>query len=239
MEFEVFIKRYFDSVLKESVYIEKTFKILNDKGFNPRNTIVSVCICRDEISQPLVTLVKERWGETFNLCSLAGLFSAGSTALKAAMHHSPIVDNKERYVFYALPHIAIDAKGEFGVCRRKGRFEDSNACGALNVFLGELKSKKLNTFIDKEDIELSLIKNRLLREIPYGYIPDLLELTKITLKTTREDLQNAFSRIIDVKKSDYALLTGIQIHGPDGNYVSPDISYTVIDGEKKELEITE
>ncbi len=69
-------------------------------------------VCRDEISQPLVVLIKEKWGEAFNFCSLAAMFFAGKTGLKAAMHHCPVVEGKERYVFYALPHIAIGAKGQ-------------------------------------------------------------------------------------------------------------------------------
>jgi hypothetical protein len=228
MEFKNVIKKYFDTVYTESAYIEKTCKILNKAGFNADNTIVAVDVCRDEISQTLIALIRDKWGEAFNLCSLAAMFFAGKTALKAAMHHSPVVKGKERYVFYALPHIAIGAEGQLGICKRRGRKGESNACGALNVFLKELSNKKLNLSMDNEDVELSLIRMRLMREIPYGHIPDLLELTKITLKTIKEDLGNALSKIVDAKHSNYAFITGIQIHGPDGNYIWPDDSYAVI-----------
>ncbi len=108
---------------------------------------MGVDVCRDEISQPFIALIRNTWGEAFNLCSLAGMFFAGKTAILAAMHHSPLVGGRERYVFYALPHIAIGADGQLGKCKRRGRKEDSNACGALNVFLNELKKRTTESFI--------------------------------------------------------------------------------------------
>lgn len=237
MGFEKVLKKYFERVYTEADFVKKTCDILKKHEFNADNTIAAVDVCRDEISQPLVALIREKWGEAFNLCSLAAMFFAGKTALKAAMHHSPVVNGKERYVFYALPHIAIGAKGQLGICNRIGRTETSNACGALNVFLGELKTKKLNLSMDNEDVELSLIKTRLLREIPYGHVPDLMELTQITLKTIKEDFENAINKTINTKLSNYAFLTGIQIHGPDGNYVCPSDSYVVVNGTRKKLKV--
>lgn len=231
------LQKYFPAVHPEAGYVEKTYKILNRAGFHADNTIAAVDVCRDEISQPLVALIREKWGEAFNLCSLAAMFFAGKTALKAAMHHAPVVGGKERYVFYAIPHIAIGARGQMGLCTRTGRKEASNACGALNVFLGELRGGKTNLAMDSEDVELSLVRTRLLREIPYGKIPDLLELTHITLKTIREDLENALQKTVDARHSDYALFTGIQIHAPDGNYVSPADSYVVLNSKKRSLRI--
>jgi hypothetical protein len=49
------------------------------------------------------------------------------------------------------------------------REEDSTACSALNVFLSDLKKKKkINLTMDSEDVELSLIKTRLLKELHLG-----------------------------------------------------------------------
>ena len=162
------------------------------------------------------------------------MFFAGQTGLVAAMHHAPVVEGKERYVFYALPHIAIDADGHLGACKRTGREGESTACGALNAFQKELTDGKLNRSMDDIDIEQSLLKRRLLREIPYGHIPDLLELTKITQQVVQKDIEHALNTIIDRTKSDYAMLTGIQIRGPDTNYVAPAACYAVVNNEKIE-----
>ncbi len=237
MEFTEVLKQYFPVVFTEVDYVKKTYSALKKRGFNDDNAFASVCVCRDEISQTVRSIIKHVWGEAFNFSSLAGMFTAGKTGLRASMHHAPRVDGKERYVYYVVPHIAINEEGRTGFCKRKGIKEDSNACGALCHFLDELHQGKLHITLDEEDIEESLIKRRLLKEIPYGHIPDLLELTKITRKVIQADLENVIEKVVDKTKSDYAVLTGIQIHAPETNYIWPADSYVVIDGEKEEIQI--
>jgi hypothetical protein len=258
MEFEEVLKENFPVIFTEVDYVRKTYNILKEFGFNDDNSIASVCVCRDEISQTIRSIIKHVWGEAFNLSSLAGMFFAGKTALLAAMHHAPIVGSKERYVYYAFPHIAIGSDGRLGVCKRRGRKEKSSACGALNVFLEELSNppsytnnpptpplekggkgglKRSAYKIDNDDIEMSLIRMRLLKEIPYGHVPDLMELTKITLKTIKEDFERALSKTVHKDKADYAFFTGIQIHGPDGNYIWPSESYAVVKNKRKALNL--
>lgn len=235
MGFEDVLCGFFPKVYTEADFIEKTYSILDKAGFNADNTIASANVCRDEISQTIVNLIRERWGEAFNLSSLAGMFFAGRTALIAGMHHAPIEAGRERYVYYALPHIAIGSGGEIGTCKRKGREKEGSACGALNAFHKEMTGGRINLSMDNEDVEQSLLKMRLLREIPYGQVPDLLELTRITHKVIQTDLENALDNIVDTDRCDYALMTGIQINGPDGNYVWPAPSYAVINGVRQEI----
>ncbi len=237
MGFEAILKKHFDKVFTEIDFIKKTYAALKELGFNDDNTIAATCICRDEISQTLRSIIKHMWGEAFNLSSLAGMFFAGKTGLAAAMHHAPIVAGKERYVFYALPHVAIDADGKLGVCRREGREGASTACGALNAFQKEMAGGKLNLTMDNEDVEQSLIRMRLLREIPYGNVPDLLELTKITQTAIQADIENTLKKVVDTNKSDYAVITGIQVHGPETNYVWPAECYAIVNGNKIQLKV--
>jgi len=237
MKYEEVLKKYFDKVYTEVEFIKKTYQALQPLGFNDENTIAGKCICRDEISQSIRSVIKHMWGEAFNFSSLAGMFFAGKTGLAAAMHHSPISGGKEQYVFYALPHIAINEEGRIGVCRREGRDGESTACGALNAFQKEMASGKVNLTMDNEDVEQSLIRMRLLREIPYGHVPDLLELTRTALKAIQADLETTISKVVDTGKSNYAIISGIQIHGPNGNYVWPGSCYAVVAGERQEINI--
>ncbi|RJR17022.1 MAG: hypothetical protein C4581_08880 [Nitrospiraceae bacterium] len=237
MKYEEVLKKYFDKVYTEVEFVKKTYQVLEPLGFNDENTIAGKCICRDEISQSIRSVIKHMWGEAFNFSSLAGMFFAGKTGLAAAMHHSPISGGKEQYVFYALPHIAINKEGRIGVCRREGREEESTACGALNAFQKEMASGKVNLTMDNEDVEQSLIRMRLLREIPYGHVPDLLELTRTALKAIQSDLETTISKVVDTNKSNYAIISGIQIHGPSGNYVWPSECYTVVNGKRETLNL--
>ena len=237
MGFEEVLEKFFLKVYTEADFVRKTFEALNKFDFNADNTIACVGVCRDEITQPLITLIRETWGESFNLSSLAGMFFAGKTGLSAAMHHAPNVDGKERYVYYALPHIAIDDEVQVGQCCRTGREGKSVACGALNAFHKEMTGGKMNFTIDNEDVEQSLLKMRLIKEIPYGQVPGLLELTRITQMVIQNDLESTLKNIVDTQKNDYAIMTGIQIHAPDGNYVWPASCYAVVNGTKTEIEL--
>jgi hypothetical protein len=39
------------------------------------------------------------------------------------------------------------------------------------------------------------------------------------------------------KHSDYALFSGIQIHGPDGNYIWPAEQYAIVNSKKRKIEL--
>jgi len=237
MPYAAAMQNYFDKVYTEVDYIKKTYAAFKEHGFHDGNAIAATCICRDEISQTLRSIIKHMWGEAFNLSSLAGMFTAGKTGLKAAMHHAPVVDGKERYVFYTIPHIAIEASGRLGICRREGREEESIACGALSAFQKEMAGGKLDLSLHNDDVEQSLLKMRLLKEIPYGHVPDLLELTKISQTAFQTDIEQILETVIQKEKCDYGLAAGIQVHGPEGNYVWPAACYVVVNGEKKMLDI--
>ena len=234
MSFEEILQQHFGDVTTEVEFVKKTYHALRRFGFTEDNTIAAVCVCRDEIAQSMRSIIKHVWGEAFCLSGLGAMFFAGKTALRAAMHHSPKEGGRERYVYYALSHIAIDEEGRMGYCRRKG-IPESMACGALCGFLGELREKKVEVSIDAGDIEQSHLKMRLLKEIPYGTVPDLLELTRTAQKVILEDIEKGIQSVVDTKKSDYALITGIQIHGPEYNYVEPGTCYAMVDELRYEL----
>ena len=103
--------------------------------------------------------------------------------------------------------------------------------------LGKGGLKRSAYKIDNDDIEMSLIRMRLMKEIPHGHVPDLLELTKITQRIIHTDMENTLSKVVDTKKSDYAVFTGIQIHGPDGNYIWPSESYAVVKNKRKAINL--
>jgi len=229
------VMKYFETLYPEAEFINMTHEALNELGFSTDNTIACVGVCRDEISQPLIEMVQRNWGHIFNLSSLAGMFFAGKTGLSAAMHHAPNLDGKERYAFYSFPHIAIDGEGRVGVCEREGRHGESGACGALGIFQKELAQGNASAEIEIDDIELSLIRARLSQELPEGEIPDLLELTKVAQRAIQADLEALLAVLIDTRKSDYAVITGIQVHRPDGNFIAPISSYAYVDGTKREL----
>ena len=143
-----------------------------------------------------------------------------------------------RYAFFAMPHIAIDANGEVGVCHRAGQSQASSACGALVSFRSEMLGGRLSLELDPDDVVQSLLKQRLFRQVPYGDIPDLVGLTRMAHDAVLEDLERMITLTVNPGMSYYAVLTGVLIHGPKGaNYVWPGSFYAVIDQRRHDLEI--
>ncbi len=238
--FEKRLQEAFQGSMPEADFVKRTYESLNKFGFNANNSIACVGICRDEISQSFFEEVNRKWGYAFNLSSLAGMLFLGRTGFMAAEHHSPDEEGKERYIFFAMPHIAIDSQGQIGVCVRKGRKGESSACGALVALQKEISDSAGQTDTDTDtaftdDIEMSLIRMRLSKEIPSDIAPDLFELTKITQKAIEADLERMISLTVNTDKSDYAIITGIQIHGPEVNYVWPVSCYVVMNGIRQEI----
>ena len=238
MNFQNIAKPYFPHIMPEKEFVEQTYHALSHYGFSHANTIASVSVCRDEMTGSLLNLVEEKWGDVFNMSSLAGMLWLGKTGFSAAHQHSPRVHGRERYLYIVMPHMAIGSDGTMGLCYRPGRAGVSSACGALVGFQKELEDGHLNLETNPYDIEQSLLKQRLFRKIKYGQVPDLATLTKFTHEIILEDLQRMIELTVDPTKSDYAILTGIQLHAPDHtNYVSPSVLYAVVNEQKHEIHL--
>jgi len=201
---------------------QKSFNIFDGYGFNDDNTMGMVSVCRDEITDPMYDLVIQYWGKTFNCCGLAGFVMMGKTGLEASTAHTPYdKDGLRRFVFYAFPHIAISEEGVIGEVRREGIDHSSHACGALIKIMNELKDKKINLVTDLLDMEQSFIRQKILSNIEYGSVPDLVGITKLACEIITNDIKNLLNTL-NHEKFKYGLITGVQIHGPhDTTFVYP------------------
>ena len=233
MAWESVIGQEYPGAILQEQFVARSFEELQRHGFRADNTIAFASVCRDELTLSLVELIEKTWGEAFIFSSLGGMLTLGKTGFLAAQHHAPIEGGRERCVYYALPHIAIDAQGTFGVYYRPGRQKASQACGALVAFQQELTNGTLQLALDPDDIEQSFLKRRVLGRFRYGEVPDLLSLTRIAHEVILEDLERMIQLTVDPMRSDYGVFTGIQIHVPEGrHFVWPGTAYAVKEGKK-------
>jgi hypothetical protein len=232
------LQTHFPGSLPMADYIKNTYRTLNTYGFEKGKTIGMVAICRDEITDTPIDEVIKYWGKTFNCCSLAGFVTMGRTGLAAATDHTPIVGGKRRFTFYAIPHIAISKNGEIGRVYREGIQKASHARGALEAIVKELESGYLQLVTDMQDIEQSIIRQKILSSIHYGDKPDLVSITKLAGEIISRDVERLLSDL-DSSIFTYAVMTGVQIHGPeDTHWIYPRDFYAVgsdIPGGKKNL----
>lgn len=232
MSFQQILTQFFPNALLAQDYVARTYQELLLFGFNASNSIACVGVCRDEITRPLVDEIQTAWGEAFNFSGLGGMLFLGKTGFLAAKHHSPRHEGRERYVYFAFAHVAIGPNGEYGLCYRSKQSEPSTACGALVAFRKELVGGCLKLDLDPDDIEHSLLKQRLFHKIRYGDVPDLISLTRLAHLAITEDLERMIGLTVDSANSDYAVFTGIQVHGPQNtNYIWTGAHYAVVNTE--------
>lgn len=237
MNFKGVLDGVFPGARPEKGFVEATQRVLQPLGFTRKSALACTATCRDEISQSWVEAVQACWGPSFNFASLAGMVFAGKTGLGAALSHAPDPDGRARYVFYAGPHVGIGAGGEPGVCERESRRGLSTACGALLGLMRELEGGQCGAVDDPDDVEQGLIRQRIGGRCQ-GKAGDLFQLTGLAHDVIREDLERLLSAAIDTGKSDYALITGIQIHGPAmTNYIQPRTLQATVRGERVAIDL--
>ena len=243
-------------------FLFRTEVMLRRFGFTADNSIALTSLCRDEITFPLKNAIHDIFGYSMDIDGLGGVISAGTTGLGAGFSHAPIdfATGRERYVLFALPHIAIDAEGKIGSVIRSGRAQQSCACGALikmQPMFKQYKEGKLKRESDKTcwhdplDPEFSILTNRMLKAIDKENIPDkglgLVDVTKLANKVIQADIADLIEKTVDPEKADYAVITGIQIHStrvanskvwhPHLEFIAPTSMYIVKDGIKHTMDI--
>ncbi|CAI7794167.1 unnamed protein product, partial [Closterium sp. NIES-53] len=155
----------FPRAMQEEAFMKAVSQELSKLGFKRDNCIALVSTCRDEVCRPVVSLVDQEFGLSFNIAGLGGVLNCGSTGFKAAMSHSPEfrceTDGavKERYIFFAFPHVSIGESGEVGSLLRRGRGKPSSACGALIAIQNDINAGKA-TVSDPYDEEYVLLKKK-------------------------------------------------------------------------------
>lgn len=231
--------------------------LLSHLGFTGKNTIAMMNVCRDESTHGLKKIVEQIYGASFTTTGLGGILTCGQTGIAAGLSHSPLVADKERYVFLSYPHIGMHPNLEDGVglVPRKGRVNYGTACGALMKCMHDIKSeglevnKKVPGVHDPVDIEYSILKQRMARSICSEGLDvqkmDLVDVTKLAEQRITSDLETLIDATVDKKKADYAVLTGVQIHywsDPEkyykNEYIWPRKSYAIIDGRRIDVDIT-
>lgn len=236
MQFDAALKNHFPGATPAWAFVARTQHRLAHQGFDRETTIACVGTCRDELCVPLRRTVQDAWGEAFNFSSLAGMLLLGTAGFRAAHAHAPIVGGRERYLYVAMPHIGIGSDGSIGTSRRIGRAGDSVLCGALNLICNELAQGPLDLSDDPDNPELALVRRKIAPHLVKGQPVSLIELTKLALRIIEDDLEHLIGLTVDTNSADYAVLTGIQIHGPSGTtYVKPSRAYTCVGGVKHDL----
>ncbi|MGK0290721.1 MAG: hypothetical protein ACI86H_002180, partial [bacterium] len=93
--------------------------------------------------------------------------------------------------------------------------------------------------LDSDDIEYSLLKQKLIGKVNYSRTaPTLVSITNMVYESVLKDLEQLIDLKIEGSFYEYAIITGIQVHGPNNtNFIWPGKMYVVSSGYKIDLTI--
>ncbi|GBF88278.1 hypothetical protein Rsub_00990 [Raphidocelis subcapitata] len=249
------VRSHFPTALGVEDFVSRVERALSQFGFNGNNAIAMTNLCRDEVTTILKAEIESVFGSSFNTNGLGGVLTCGVTGMGAGLSHSPVCpEGRERYVFFASPHCAVDEHGELGAISRPNRPGKSCACGAMAASLAQLQSEGLDSNVrvpgvhDPLDPEMSILKQRLARRIQAENMEpanmNLADITSVAERVIADDLEFLISKAVDTSKADYAVVTGVQIHnwstdlaGANFEFVAPTRAYAVVNGVRTDIDL--
>jgi hypothetical protein len=188
------VQNHYPGALAVDDFLARVEVALAAYGFRGDNSLALTNVCRDESTGILKAKIDEIFGQAFNINGLGGVVTCGVTGIGAGISHAPIdPSGRERYVFFAFPHAAVDEKGEPASIYRPGRAEKSNACGALlfavnAVKEGGIEEDSAGEHDPKEpegSILISRIKEQMRMEKADPKTIDVVEMTKVSYSLLR------------------------------------------------------
>jgi hypothetical protein len=210
--------------------------VLAPYGFTTELTLPLVSVCRDELMFSFVDAVTAHWGHCFDLSSLAGLPLLGRTGLAAALGHAPDAGGRHRLVVMAFPHIGLDETDGIGAVRRPGVPGTTTACGAVDVARRALVSGVSGVVLDPHDVEESLLVQRLRGVLGDGIVPDLPHVTELVRRCAVDELRLLLGGLSTPELAvDFALLSGVVVHGTDTDRVTLESAEVHVDGVARDL----
>jgi hypothetical protein len=134
------VQTHFPNAMSADDFLARVEVALAAYGFRGDNSLSLTNVCRDEATGILKSKIDEIYGHSFNINGLGAVLTCGVTGIGAGLSHAPIdSQGRERYVFFALPHIAVDETGEPAAIYRPGRAGKGAACGALLYAVNAVK----------------------------------------------------------------------------------------------------
>jgi hypothetical protein len=216
--------------------LDWTRQVLAPYGFTPDQSLPLVSVCRDELMFDFVDTVTSGWGHSFDLSSLAGLPLLGRSGLAAALGHAPDAGGRHRLVVLAFPHIGVDGEGGVGTVHRPGVPGITTACGAVDIARRALVDGVSGVVLDPHDVEESLLVQRLRRVLGDGVVPDMPHVTELVRRCAVDEMRLLLTGLSTPAVAvDFALFSGVVVHGDHADRVTLDSAEVTIDGHVVDL----
>jgi hypothetical protein len=228
------VERHWPGALTPAALVRWSLEALAPHGFAPGGVLPLIGVCRDEMLVPVIRAIQDDWGPSFSLSGLGGMPFLGRSGLAAAASHTPDREERARFVAFLFAHIGITTDGTIGLARRPWQESPRPTCGALTVLRSELDGGVEHPIdrIDPDDPEVSQLWAAV-RPRMAGPVPDLPTLTELVRGLAVEELVRQIGVLQGTRPAttDLAVISGIVVHGPDGDRVAVRDAWVRLGGD--------
>ena len=200
--------------MPDQTYLDHVSSTLKQHGFHNDTCVNILCMCQDAICSRFKEKLKQVSPATSDVSSFAGQCFCGRTGLKIAMSSALQVNGKKKVVFWVAPHCNLVNSTEKLVPPQPSRRAPIATCSALNLIHGDLVQKRFRATLDPQDLELSLVRQRLAPWLNWSSVPSLAELTRLAYEAALADLRCLAAATLQPDRCDYAIVAGVLLHGP-------------------------
>jgi hypothetical protein len=204
-------------------YLDAVTAALAPLDFAPQRSFAAVSICRDELAQPFIAEVADRWDHPFHLGGLGGVPSLGSTGWAACLSHVPHRGGRGHLLVFGLPHVGIAPDGSLGESLRRHQDAPTATCGALAAVLASIGSGGSGqpTQSRLSDDEATRLRSLVVAELegrdgPDAATVDLLDLTHAAARAVEREMWAQLEALAPWDQMDVAVMCGLQVHVPEG-----------------------
>lgn len=216
----------FPGAVSFTEFIDRQSAWLEAHGWHRGQALAVSASCRDELVACVRVGVRDRWDNAFDLSTLGGLPLAGRTGTRAIRDHAPEDGGTLQIVLFGMSHIGVLADGTPGFYVRHGHTRATTACGSLAAAAAWAADAAADPLgqefgIDPADPEQSLVRARLHAEDPHFYRLPADAMAVWVAGIIAADLWLHAAENTDPARVDVALVSGVLVHSPGGDWAVP------------------
>ena len=138
-QFDSNLKSLFPGAMSNNDFELRVVEVLHGRGLTAANTLLTTCLCSDELATRLADDFAKVYGNNYNLGGLAGFPFAGNIGFETMSGHIP--DDGFCLLVYG-PHVGVTADGVVGKVERDGVALVDDCCRSAVESYNYLKERK-------------------------------------------------------------------------------------------------
>jgi len=225
------VRHHFPKAVPLDKLVRVVSSVLREHHVYPKNTLLAVSTCVDELERRLERAFSAEWNPAFMFGGLAGYPFAGLVGMIACLDHVP--ENGNLLLVYAS-HVGIDKDGTVGYVERRGIEHVETCCGsAIAAYHNRKDEGEKNCDIEHfQQNYVNSVIHRNQSSFDDDFEKDMVKLPKVVRKQIFRNIQRILPQSDEIP---IILLGGININTEKHDYFQLSDFIIYRNGERHNL----